>query len=67
MIVDDVLSTGGTLKAVLSALKEMKVKVKKVIIAVDKGKNAKQIGKVFSVPIKSLVDIDVINGKVVIQ
>jgi len=67
VIVDDVLSTGGTLKAVLSALKEMKVKVKKVIIAVDKGKIAKQIEKDFSVPIKSLVDIDVLNGKVVIQ
>jgi len=67
VIVDDVLSTGGTLKAVLTALKEMKVNVKKVIIAVDKGKFAEQIEKDFSVPIKILVNIDVLDGKVVIQ
>ena len=67
VIVDDVLSTGGTLKAVLTALKEMKVNVKKVIIAVDKGKFAERIEKDFSVPIKTLVNIDVLNGKVVIQ
>ena len=45
----------------------MKVNVKKVIIAVNKGKFAEQIKKDFSVPIKILVNIDVLNGKVVIQ
>lgn len=67
VIVDDVLSTGGTLKAVLSVLKKIGVDIKGVIIAVDKGKCAQKISKEFNLEIKTLVNIDVIDGKVVIK
>ncbi len=66
VIVDDVLSTGGTLKAVLSVLKKIGVNIKGVIIAVDKGKCAEKISKEYNIQIKTLVNIDVVDGVVVI-
>ena len=67
VIVDDVLSTGGTLKAVLSVLKKMGVNVKGVFIAVDKGNVAKKIKDEYKIPVIALVNIDVVNGEVIIK
>ena len=66
VLVDDVLSTGGTLRAVLSVLKTMNVIVKGVFIAINKGSHIQEISTEFHVPIISLVSIDVVGGKVVI-
>ncbi|KAA0003259.1 MAG: adenine phosphoribosyltransferase [Thermoplasmata archaeon] len=62
VIVDDVLSTGGTLIAVVSALKEMGVKIKGIFIAVNKG-NLEEIEEKIGMHINTVVDIEV-NGKV---
>lgn len=59
VIVDDVLSTGGTLRAILHALQSMGVTVKGVCIAVDKGEVSESISKETNVPIVSLVNINV--------
>ena len=67
VIVDDVLSTGGTLRAVLSVFKKMSVNVIGVFIAINKGSHIQEISKEFNVPITSIVDIDVVNGEVVIK
>lgn len=67
IIVDDVLSTGGTLRAVLSALKDMGVNIKGVFIAVDKGNVAKKIMNESNVNIDTLVCIDVNDDTVVIK
>ncbi len=67
VIVDDVLSTGGTLRAVLSVLNNMKVIIKAVCIAINKGSHLKEISKEYKVPIIPIVSIDVVNGKVVIE
>jgi adenine phosphoribosyltransferase len=67
VIVDDVLSTGGTLRAVLSVFKKMGVHVKGVFIAINKGSHLQEISKEFNVVITSLLNIDVIDGEVVIK
>ena len=67
VIVDDVLSTGGTLKAVLSVLKKMGVIIQGVFVAVDKGGKAREITDKYKVPIFTLIDIDVVDGEVVIK
>jgi len=67
VIVDDVLSTGGTLKAVLDAFKEVGVEVKAVLIAVNKGNAINEIKEKFGIPIKAIVDIEVKDGEVVIK
>lgn len=67
VIVDDVLSTGGTLRAVLSALKKIRVNVQGVFIAVDKGGCAAEISTNYGVPIDILIKISVKDGKVVLE
>jgi adenine phosphoribosyltransferase len=67
ILVDDVLSTGGTLKAVLYVLKEMGVIVKGVFIAINKGCCKEEITKIYNVPITTIVDIEVVDGKVIIK
>ena len=66
VIIDDVLSTGGTLRAVLSVLKQIGVIVKGIFIVIDKGNNAAKIMTESNVTITTLVIIDVVDGKVVI-
>jgi adenine phosphoribosyltransferase len=67
VIVDDVLSTGGTLRAVLQTLKKMGVIVKAVFVAVDKGDVAKTLSKETHIPIQSLVHISVSEDMVTID
>jgi adenine phosphoribosyltransferase len=67
VIVDDMLSTGGTLRAVLTALKKMGVVIKGVFIAVNKGNVAKEIMDESNVSVTTLVNIDVIDGRVAIK
>lgn len=66
ILVDDVLSTGGTLKAVLTVLQKMKVEVKAVYIAVYKGSCKEVISTQYHIPIITLAPIDVIEGKTVL-
>lgn len=65
IIVDDVISTGGTLTAVVSALAGMEVVIKGIFIAVNKG-DVGAIEKKIGMNINTLVDIEV-NGKVRIK
>ncbi|MEF8878932.1 MAG: hypoxanthine/guanine phosphoribosyltransferase [Candidatus Thermoplasmatota archaeon] len=67
VLVDDVLSTGGSLRAVLSAFKKIGVKVVGVLIAVNKGNAAEDIIEEFDADIDVLVDIDVVDEEVVIK
>lgn len=67
VIVDDVLSTGGTLKAVLHTLKSMGVIVKAVFVAVDKGTIAETLTKETGIPIHSLVHISVSENEVIVD
>ncbi|MBN1281327.1 MAG: purine phosphoribosyltransferase family protein [Candidatus Thermoplasmatota archaeon] len=67
ILVDDVLSTGGTLKAVLHVLKQMEVIVKGVFIAVYKGTCKEDLVKLYGIPIMTVVDIEIIDGEVLIK
>ena len=58
VIVDDVVSTGGTLVAVVSALKSMNVLIQKILIMVNKG-NLAEIEQKIGMPIHTLVNIEV--------
>lgn len=58
IIVDDVVSTGGTLSAVVYALKKAGVTIKKIFIAINKG-DIKKLEKKVGMEITTLVTIDV--------
>ena len=58
VIVDDVLSTGGTLVAVVDALKEMEVNIKAIYVVINKG-NIEEMEERIGMKIKTLVNIEV--------
>ncbi|WP_409200177.1 hypoxanthine/guanine phosphoribosyltransferase [Methanobrevibacter sp. DSM 116169] len=67
LLIDDVVSTGGTFIATLKALKEMGVEIVSPIGVIDKGNGKEIVEKELEMDIISLVKIDVIDGKVVIE
>ena len=66
VLVDDIISTGGTLSAIIQTLKAMNVTIKAGFVIIDKGNNTEDIIKKTGVPLHSLVRITIQNNEVVI-
>ena len=65
LIVDDVISTGGTLEPILETLEEMGVILQDIVIAIEKGEGRERLAKERPEwPIRTLARIDIINGRV---
>ena len=65
LVVDDVISTGGTLEPLLEALEKMGAILKGVIIAIEKGEGRERLAKERpNWPIYSLARIDIVEGRV---
>ncbi|MGD1061084.1 MAG: hypoxanthine/guanine phosphoribosyltransferase [Methanomassiliicoccales archaeon] len=62
-LVDDVLSTGGTLRAIIRALGSMGAVLVDVIVVVEKGEGRAVLEQELGVEIKTLVKVEVRNGK----
>jgi adenine phosphoribosyltransferase len=58
VIVDDVVSTGGTLRALIQALEHVGADIADICVAIRRGSS--DVGR----PVKSLVDIEVTGGRV---
>jgi adenine phosphoribosyltransferase len=67
ILVDDVVSTGGTMIAVLKALVRMGVDVVDVMAVVEKGNGKDIVEKETGFKVNSLVKVNVVDGKVVIE
>lgn len=61
LLVDDVISTGGTLKAVVKALKTIKANIVDIVVVIDRCENKEKLEKEIGQKIKSLVKIKVDN------
>jgi len=66
VVVDDVLSTGGTLRGIVNALRSIGAEVADVVVAVEKGNARKALEKELDVRIKALAHIEVRDGRVVV-
>ena len=65
LIVDDVISTGGTLEPILVTLEEMGVILQDIVIAIEKGEGRERLAKERpGWPIRTLARIDIIDGRV---
>jgi adenine phosphoribosyltransferase len=65
LIVDDVISTGGTLEPILEAIEGMGAKLQDIIIAIEKGDGRERLSKEKpGWPIRTLARIDIVDGKV---
>ena len=65
LIVDDVISTGGTLEPLLETLEGMGAVLQDVIVAIEKGDGRERLSEERPEwPIRTLARIDIIDGKV---
>lgn len=65
VIVDDVISTGGTLEPLLQKLEEMGVILHDVVIAIEKGGGRERLNRDRPEwPIRSLARIEIVDGRV---
>jgi adenine phosphoribosyltransferase len=67
LIVDDVLSTGGTLKAMVEALRFIGAEIVDTVIVFNKHKDKGDLERELDLDIKTLLDVTVIQGKVVVE
>lgn len=67
VLVDDVISTGGTLRAIVKALRMIGAKIVDIVIVFEKTKEKDKLEKELGVRIKTLLKIDVVDGKVVLR
>ena len=65
VFVDDVVSTGGTLLACVKALRKVGARVVDAIVVFEKTRDLPAMEKEIGLPIKTLLKVDVIGGKVV--
>lgn len=66
MIVDDVISTGGTLRSMISTLREHDIVVTEVAVVLNRSKDVSAIAKELEVPIRTVLDVSVADGKPVV-
>ena len=64
ILIDDVVSTGGTLIATINKLKEMGVELSHIIAIIEKGEGRKVVESETGMDILSIVKVDVVDGKV---
>ena len=64
LVLDDVLSTGGTMRAILDALTEMDAEIVDVLAVIKKAGENKLDDTEYDV--KTLINVDVVDGEVVI-
>jgi adenine phosphoribosyltransferase len=65
-IVDDVLSTGGTLRPLVLALRKAGAEVTEVLVVVEKGSLRPALEEELGVPIKALVRVEMHDGRPVV-
>ena len=64
VIVDDVISTGGTIAAIVKALQGMGVHIVDIIVVVEKGDRKAALERELGVTIKTLVKVEVRQGRI---
>jgi adenine phosphoribosyltransferase len=64
LFVDDVVSTGGTLGAILEALQRIGAKVVDIVVVFEKGDGRAKVEERHNVKVKTLLRVEVLDGQV---
>jgi adenine phosphoribosyltransferase len=67
VFIDDVLSTGGTLKAIVTTLRQMGAEVVDVLTVFEKLGRKEELEGDLGIQIKTLIQVEVVDGTVVIH
>jgi adenine phosphoribosyltransferase len=65
VFVDDVVSTGGTLVAIVQALRTIGAEVTEALIVFEKTREKARMEKELGLPIRTLLAVDVVQGRLV--
>jgi adenine phosphoribosyltransferase len=66
LLVDDVISTGGTLKGTIQAIRRSGASLRDVVVVLEKGNHKAEVEAETAIFIKTLVKLEVANGRVVV-
>jgi len=64
VIVDSVVSTGGTLSALIMTLREAGAEIVDVVVVVEKGDGRQSVEKETGIKVKAMVSVEISDGKV---
>ncbi len=67
VIVDDILSTGGTLRCIVAMLQRMGVRIVDIVAVLEKGDARPALERELGMRIKTLLRIDIRDAKVVVS
>ena len=67
LLVDDVVSTGGTLTALIKELHVMGVNLEYTVVVVEKGEGKHIVEEATGEEIKTLVKLDIVDGKIIVD
>jgi adenine phosphoribosyltransferase len=67
VLVDDVISTGGTLVSAVEGLRRAGAHVSEILVVIEKGESKADAEKKIDMPITTLIKVAVENGRVVIK
>ena len=62
-IIDDVISTGGTLKSIVQAVEDRGCIVSEIVVAIDKSKDIRATEKMLGHPVKTAISLDIVDGR----
>lgn len=65
--VDDIVSTGGTLRAVAKAIRSLDAKLQEVLVVFDKMADGTSLEKELGLKVKALLKIAVVDGKAIVK
>ena len=67
LLIDDVVSTGGTLVALIKTLKDLGLEIKTTVAVIEKGEGKKIVEEETGIELLTIIKLDVVDGKVVIE
>lgn len=67
ILVDDVLSTGETLKMTVQTLRDAGLEINEALIVLNKNRNIEELEKQAGIRIHTIIDVAVVDGKPVIR
>ncbi|MGL6297787.1 MAG: hypoxanthine/guanine phosphoribosyltransferase [Methanobacteriaceae archaeon] len=67
ILIDDVVSTGGTMVATLNALKDIGANIIKSVAIVEKGEGKKIVEDETGLPVLTLAKLDIIDGEIIVD
>ncbi|MEM3445333.1 MAG: hypoxanthine/guanine phosphoribosyltransferase [Thermoplasmata archaeon] len=66
LLLDNVISTGSTLTAIIKAIRAMGASIADAVVVVDKGEGKKKVEEECGIKVKTLVRVEIVEGKVIV-